>query len=362
MAAKKRVTIKEVAEEAGVSTQTVSRVINDRPDVASETRQRVQQVIDRLGYQPSHLARSLSQGRSCTIGVVGSGLEHYGPSRTLSGIEKEADKWGYSLLLSLIHQSGTNAGERLLRDMFSRHVDGIIWAQPEIGNNREWLQRENLPLSVPIVFLSMRSHPEVSVVAVDNRTGGRMATEHLLQQGRRRIGLITGPITWWEARQRQFGWRDALEGTGIPVDEGLMAEGDWTPASGERGLHRLLEQRPDIDAVFTCNDQMALGVLRAARQVGRRVPEDLAVVGFDDIPEAAYFYPPLSTVRQDMVEFGRRAVTELRRAVEARDEGRPMPPPKSVLLRPRLIVRESSVVSDLMEDLAARELSTTEPA
>lgn len=361
MTPKKRVTIKDVAHEAGVSTQTVSRVINNRPDVAFDTRRRVQAIIDRLGYQPSHLARSLSQGRSCTLGVVGSGLQHYGPSRTLSGIEKEADKWGYSLLLSLIHQSGTHAGEQLLRDMFSRHVDGIIWAQPEIGRNREWLERESLPLSVPIVFLSMRPHPDVAVVAVDNRTGGRVATDHLLQQGRRTIAIITGPLTWWEARERRLGWREALEGAGIRVDDDLIAEGDWRPASGKRGLHRLLEQRPNIDAVFACNDQMALGALQAARQMGRRVPDDLAVIGFDDIPEAAYFYPPLSTIRQDVVELGRRAVTELRRAVDARNEARAIPSPKSVLLLPQLIVRESSVVSEPLKAAVEQQLPTTQP-
>lgn len=360
MAAKKRVTIKEVAGEAGVSTQTVSRVINNRPDVASDTRRRVQQVIDRLGYQPSQLARSLSQGRSCTLGVVGSGLEHYGPSRTLSGIEKEADRWGYSLLLSLVHQSETHSVEQLLRDMVSRHVDGIIWAQPEIGKNRKWLQRENLPLSVPIVFLSMQAQPNLAVVAIDNRAGGQMATEHLLNQGRRHVGLITGPLDWWEARERHLGWQEALQGAGLAVEDNLVMEGDWSPASGERGLRRLLEQRPDVDAVFACNDQMALGVLRAARQMGRRVPDDLAVVGFDDIPEAAYFYPPLSTVRQDLVDFGCRAVTELRRAVDARDEGQPVPPPQSVLLRPQVIVRESSVISSAMESEAGRELTKTE--
>jgi LacI family transcriptional regulator len=361
MTARKRVTIKEVAHEAGVSTQTVSRVINNRPDVALETRRRVQAIIDRLGYQPSRLARSLSQGRSCILGVVGSGLQHYGPSRTLAGIEKEADKWGYSLLLSLIHQSGTHAGEQLLREMFSRHVDGIIWAQPEIGNNREWLQRESPSLSVPIVFLSMRSHPDVSVVAIDNRRGGRMATDHLLQQDRRHIAIITGPLTWWEARQRHLGWREALEGAGIPADVDLVAEGDWTPASGERGLRRLLEQRPDLDAVFVSNDQMALGVLQAAGQMGRRVPDDLAIVGFDDIPEAAYFYPPLSTVRQDVVELGRRAVTQLRRAVDARNEARAIPPPQSVLLSPQLIVRASSVVSEPLATAGAQELPHSQP-
>lgn len=342
MVVKKRVTIKQVAKEAGVSTQTVSRVINNRPYVAPETRQRVLQVIDKLGYRPSNIARSLIQGRSCTLGVVGYGLEYFGPSRTLSGIEQQANGLGYSLLLSLIRQPEKNDVEQVLRDMLSRYVDGIVWAVPEIGNNRDWTQQEIPQLSVPVVFLSMQPHSNLSVVAVNNRSGGRMATKHLLAQGYQNIGLITGPLTWWEARQRQLGWQDALEEAGITIENNLVVEGDWTAESGERGLHQLLEQHPDIDAVFVCNDQMALGAMQAARQMGVRIPEDLAVVGFDDIPESAYFYPPLSTVRQDMVELGRRAVRELGCMIEANQQGEVVVEPKAILLQPQLIIRGSS--------------------
>ena len=339
---KRRVTIKQVAKEAGVSTQTVSRVINHRPDVAPETRRRVLQVIDRLGYRPSNIARSLIQGRSYTLGVVGYGLEYFGPSRTLSGIERQANELGYSLLLSLIRQPEKNDVEQILRELLSRYVDGIVWAVPEIGNNRDWTQQEIAQLSVPIVFLSTQPHSNQSVVAVDNRSGGRMATQHLLDQGYQNIGLITGPLDWWEARQRHLGWQDALKE--VAVENNLVAKGDWAAESGERGLRQLLEQRPDIDAVFVCNDQMALGALQAARQMGVRVPEDLALVGFDDIPESAYFYPPLSTVRQDMVELGRRAVRELGRMIEASQQGKAVVAPKAILLQPQLIIRESSVV------------------
>lgn len=340
MTVKKRVTITQVAAEAGVSTQTVSRVINHHPNVAPETRRRVLQVIDRLGYQPSNIARSLIQGYSRTVGVVGYGLEYFGPSRTLSGIEQQANELGYSLLLSLMRHPEKNDVEQVLRDMLSRYVDGIIWAMPEIGNNRDWIQQGTPQLSVPIVFLSMEPQPNLSVVAVDNRSGGRMATEHLLDQGYRTIGLITGPLDWWEARQRRLGWQDALQEAGIEDD--LVVEGDWTAESGERGLRQLLKQRPDIDAVFVCNDQMALGALQAARQLGIRVPADLGLVGFDDIPESAYFYPPLSTVRQDMVELGRCAVRELGCIIEAHQQGRAVEP-KVILLQPKLIIRESSI-------------------
>jgi LacI family transcriptional regulator len=343
----KRVTINEIAEEAGVSTQTVSRVVNQRRDVAPETRQRVQQIIDRLGYQPSNIARSLVQGRSFTFGVVGWGLEYFGPSRALSGIEQDANELGYTLLLSMVRQPQRSDVEQILRELLSRQVDGIVWAVPEIGSNRAWIRRQIPRLPVPVVFLSMEPQPDLSVVAVDNRSGGRMATKHLLDHGHQNIGLITGPLAWWEARQRQFGWEDALKEAGITIENSLVVEGDWKAASGERGLRRLLEQRPDIDAVFVSNDQMALGGLQAARQMGLRVPEELAIVGFDDIPESVYFYPPLSTIRQDMVELGRSAVRELGRMIEATQQAEAVVEPKTIFLQPELVIRESSVHTGL---------------
>jgi LacI family transcriptional regulator len=342
---RKRVTIKQVAKAAGVSTQTVSRVINDRPDVAPATRKRVLNVIDQLGYQPSHIARSLIQGRSSTLGIVGCGLEYFGPSCTLSGIEQEASKLGYTVLLSLVRQPETNKVGRVLRELLSRYVDGIIWAVPDIGDNRAWVKRKSHRLSVPIVFLSMEPQPEQFIVAVDNYNGGLMATRHLITRGCQNIGLITGPLDWWEARQRKLGWRGALESVGLPRKDSFIAEGNWSATSGERGLNRLLTRHPEIDGVFACNDRMALGAFKAARQLGRRVPEDLAIVGFDDIPDAAYFYPPLSTVRQDMIELGRRAVRELGKVIEANLSGDP-PPPETLLLQPELIVRESSILPE----------------
>lgn len=347
MITNKRVTINEIAEEAGVSTQTVSRVVNQRRDVAPETRQRVQQIIDRLGYQPSNIARSLVQGRSFTFGVVGWGLEYFGPSRALSGIEQDANELGYTLLLSMVRQPQRSDVEQILRELLSRQVDGIVWAVPEIGSNRAWIRRQIPRLPVPVVFLSMEPQPDLSVVAVDNRSGGRMATKHLLDHGHQNIGLITGPLAWWEARQRQFGWEDALKEAGITIENSLVVEGDWKAASGERGLRRLLEQRPDIDAVFVSNDQMALGGLQAARQMGLRVPEELAIVGFDDIPESVYFYPPLSTIRQDMVELGRSAVRELGRMIEATQQAEAVVEPKTIFLQPELVIRESSVHTGL---------------
>jgi LacI family transcriptional regulator len=344
MTYKKKITIKHVAQEAGVSTQTVSRVINQRPDVAPETRQRVQKVIDRLGYQPSYVARSLIQGRSSTLGIVAYGLDYFGPSRTLSGIEQQANELGFSLLLSLMRHPdpGDQTPKQLLRDKLARHVDGIIWAVPHIGNNRDWIAQETPDLSVPIVFLTMESRPGLSIVAIDNRGGGRMATEHLIAQGCRKIGHVTGPLDWWEARQRQLGWQDALESAGLMTTRDMVAFGDWSAESGMRGLTRLLKQQPDIEAVFFGNDQMALGGLQAARKMGRRIPEDLAIIGFDDIPESAYFYPPLSTMRQNIFELGSQAVRELNRRIEARQQKDDSVEPRTCLLQPQLVIREST--------------------
>jgi LacI family transcriptional regulator len=340
-----RTTMADVAHAAGVSKTTVSRVLAGQTKYVREgTRQRVLKAIDELGYHPSSVARSLISKRSFTLGAVGYGLEYFGPSCTLAGVEREASKLGYTILLNLIRRPETNNVEQLLGEMMSRYVDGIIWAVPEIGGNRVWLKHKIHRLSVPIVFLSMEPQSDQFVVAIDNYSGGLMATRHLIARGCRNIGLITGPLDWWEARQRKLGWQEALKGVGLPRKDSFITEGNWSAASGERGLSQLLARHLEIDGVFACNDRMALGALKAARQLGRRVPEDLAIVGFDDIPDAAYFYPPLSTVRQDMVKLGRRAVRELGKVIEANRSG-DSSAPKTVLLQPELIVRESSTLN-----------------
>src|SRR3989304_4575954 len=217
MATRRRITITQGAHAAGVSTQTVSRVINDRPDVAPDTRLRVQRVIAQLGYRPSAIARTLIHQRSHTLGVVATGLEFYGPSRTLVGIEKQTRALGYSLLLDLLHHPETKDVERIINRLLSLHVDGIIWEVPETGKTRACPQGKTLPLLVPIVFLSMEPRPGLVVVSIDNRRGGRLATEHLIAHGYRHIGIITGPLDWWESRQRQLGWREGLEAAGVPA-------------------------------------------------------------------------------------------------------------------------------------------------
>ena len=343
MASKSRqITISQVAKEAGVSSQTVSRVINNRQEITPETRQHVQEVIKRLGYQPNAIARSLSLRRSHTLGVVTSGLEYYGPSHILIGVEQGANQEGLSILLNLIHQPENENIGSIVNGLISRQVEGIIWAVPQIGNNRSWFQEVIPQLTIPVVFLSTQPGGDLNVVEIDNRSGAYMATEHLLKKGYRKIGLITGPLTWWAASERLRGWQDALTTAGISFSESQIVEGNWSAESGEQGLHVLLAKFPDVQAVFASNDQMALGLMQAARSLGKRIPEDLAVVGFDDIPESAFYYPPLTTVRQGLYELGQAAVKTFMKLRQSEQRDEPIPTAQTVWLQPQLIVRESA--------------------
>lgn len=336
-------TIEQVARSAGVSRQTVSRVVNNHPSVAPNTRLRVQRVIGRMGYQPNVLARSLVHRRSHTLGVVATGLEYYGPSTTLIGIEERATELGYSIVLSLVHRPQVHDVAQVLNGLLSRQVDGVIWAVPEIGENRTWLQQRTPSLPVPVVFLSMHRAEALPVVSVENYAGAQMAVEHLLAQGYRKIGLITGPLDWWEARERKRGWEDSLRDGGLPIEGRAVFEGDWSASSGERGYEELAVRYPDMDALFACNDQMALGVLQACYRKGRRVPDELGLVGFDDIPESAYFWPPLTTVRQELRALGGRGVEKVSQMIAAIRGEAPSASQEEAWLMPRLVVRGSAV-------------------
>jgi DNA-binding LacI/PurR family transcriptional regulator len=342
MNGKKRVPIRQVAEEAGVSIQTVSRVTNSHPDVAPETRKRVLEVVERLGYQPSRIARAM-RGHSRTIGVIGYGLEYFGTSRTLSGIELRSSELAFTFILSLVRQPESYDADRILNDMLSRHVDGLIWAIPEIGENMTQIKGKAPDLPVPIIFTDAKPTEAIHVVENDNLAGGGMAVQHLLAQGCQNVGLITGPLRWRSASQRKQGWLDALGSAGLPANDSLVAEGDWTAASGAAGLQQLLAVHPEIDAIFVSNDQMALGSIQTTRRMNLRVPEDLAIIGYDDIPESEFFCPPLSSMRQPMLDLGCKAVDELVYLIECWQTDKIIEP-QAVTLMPELVVRESSAL------------------
>jgi LacI family transcriptional regulator len=341
----RRLTIREVAAAAGVSAQTVSRVINNRPDVAPETSERVRQVIRETGYAPNMLARGLTQGRSHVLAVVAYGLDYFGPSFVLSAIERRAAERGYAVMLNLLLDPDAAKVDHLLNGLSARQVDGIIWAIPEVGDNRDLLRSRVAELSVPVILVGgMTGEPFLPSVTIDNAAIGRLATEHLLAGGSRKLGIITGPQTWWEARRRRAGWAHVLGEHGLRPEDCEIYEGDWTVSSGVAAFTAMRSTCPEIDAIFAGNDQMALGVLHAAHSLGLRVPDDLAVVGVDNIAESSHFWPPLTTVDQPLGRAGELAVEAIDELISASDRVRRAVEiaPETTLLEPRLIVREST--------------------
>jgi LacI family transcriptional regulator len=336
------VTIVDVAKRAHVfDWHRFQRIDGEKRPVSLATRERVLRAVEELGYRPNLLARSLVNRSSKTLGVVAYGLEYYGPSRTLVGIEQQAAALGYSVLLDLLHRPDGQDVDAVLAELTARRVDGVIWAVHEVGDNHVWIDEARLRSLPPMIFLTMEQRPGATIVATDNRVGARLATQHLIDVRRRTVGILTGPTSWWEARERVTGWRSTLEAAGLEASSSLVAEAEWTAASGVAALKALLARRPDVDAIFACNDQMALGALHCCLASGRRVPDELAIVGFDNTPESAFFWPPLTTVRQHLAELGRVAVNELHRQIEARQQGA-LPAPTTHLLQPELIVRASS--------------------
>ena len=342
MAEKNKTTIYDVAEKAGVSRQTVSRVLNNRQDVSDETRKRVKEVMAELSYHPSAIAQSLSRQKSYLFGVVTAGLRYIGPSRTLSGITSKAEELGYGLLLKELASFSSNNVKPLLHWFKSHQVDGIIWAAPEIEDNRYWIKDILPEIEIPIIFLTMEEQKEVSIVTTDNFNGAKTATQYLIDLGRKHIGHIAGPLEWWEARQRKMGWETALSEAGYKISDQMWTQGNWSSKSGKTAFAELSAKYPEMDAVFVGNDQMALSVLTSSREIGMKIPQDLAVVGFDGIADSEFYCPPLTTVSQNQDELGRVAVAELASQIEQKIEENIIVEPKYITIQPELIIRQSS--------------------
>ena len=321
----------------GVSTQTVSRVINKRPDVSPATRAAVEAAIAATGFQPSAVARSLVQRRSQTLGVIVAGLRYFGVAQTLNGITEESQGAGYGVLLREVDTTDTFDIVPVIDFLIAHRVEGIIFAAPQLGQNIAAVRAQLPAGSPPIVFLKSEPTPDFSTIGIDNFGGARKATRHLLALGRRRIGHLAGPLPWREAEDRRAGWAAALEEAGVAP--GPQVEGNWSAASGVTGFDRLADMAPDMDGLFVGNDQMALGVLRAARLRGIVVPDDLAVVGFDGLDEGAEFTPSLTTVVQPLRELGELAVREMLAATRRDDEQVRI---RSQTLTTELVIRESA--------------------
>jgi DNA-binding LacI/PurR family transcriptional regulator len=339
----KKVTIKDVAKIAGVSAQTVSRVVNNHPDVSDQTRTKIQKIVKDLGYSPNIIARSLIQGKTNTIGVVGFRLDYFGSNSILTAIERKAGKLGFSLLLTLINDLDESKIDPVLNQLLSRQVDGLIWTLPWLKDTHNSISEKTKNLSVPVVLLNRTSFSGDTVVCLDNRHGARLATRHLLDNGYEQVGIITGPINWWEAEERYAGWCEEMGFSGsCPQAKKLTARGDWTPQSGENALCELIKKSPALDAVFVSNDQMSLGVYRAAGKLGLRVPDDLGVVGFDNIPETPFFSPPLTSIDQHSRDLGGMAVRQIVEQIKNPQRGTEEELASS-WVKPELIVRESSI-------------------
>jgi len=302
----------EVARAAGVSQKTVSRVVNGEPHVSPEVRDRVLRAVKELDYRPNNAARALLLGRYRRIGVVSLGSALYGPSALLVALERAMQRAGYSFAVAgtLEGQSVSVAVEALLE----QGVDGIVLSEP-IDDGTP------LRIGADVPVVSLGEGLEVTggtsaVVGADGVAAARIATEHLLALGHRTVWHIPGPQNWWAARDRLRGWREALAAAGAP-EPPLPLEGDWSPASGY-AAGRQLAELSDVTAVFAANDDMALGALRAFAEAGLSVPGDVSVVGYDDIPAAAYLSPPLTTVRQNFPAVADRAVDVLIALIEGR--------------------------------------------
>jgi len=323
-----------VAARAGVSRQTVSRVINNKDEVSPETRARVLTAIEELGYRPNAIARSMVAGRTCTLGCISPNLTDYTFASMIESAQAEARTRGYFILTG---SAPTEADvEPLLEEMLLRRVDGLMVINPHADDRYRYF----LPLigkGMAVVYLKNTPRDEpVSSVRCDNREGGYQATRYLIDLGHAAIVTLVGPYNEEDAFDRLAGYYQALVQAGLDFDPALAASGDWSATSGYQATQRLLEAGRPFSAIFAQNDRMAVGAIRALREAGRRVPDDVSVIGFDDIPLASYFDPPLTTLRQPMEESGQRAVRLLIETIQNPDR-----PPEQVLTHARLIERAS---------------------
>jgi DNA-binding LacI/PurR family transcriptional regulator len=307
----------DVARLAGVSHQTVSRVVNGSPHVSEPTRAKVMAAMEQLGYRRNGVARALAMRRSGTLGVITFDTVRYGPVSTLYSIEQAASTVGLGVSIAVAERAASDEVVRALARLQDQSVEGIVAIAPQ-HDAVEALSTElrGLPAvlvggvhgggSGSIAAGDERARPFQPAVGIDQRGGAAAATRHLLELGHRTVHHLAGPRGWLDAEWRTEGWRATLAEAGCP--EPAPVAGDWSAGSGYAAMRELLAADPGLTAVFAANDPMALGALRALDEAGRRVPDDVSVVGFDDVPEAEYFQPSLTTVRQHFADAGRRAV------------------------------------------------------
>jgi DNA-binding LacI/PurR family transcriptional regulator len=329
--AARRSVMRDVALLAGVSHQTVSRVLNGHTSVRPETRSRVLEAMEALNYRRNLAARTLVTRRSHTLGLIAFETTLFGPASMLYGIEQAARAQGYFVSVASVRTLERKVVLEAIDRLRDQSVDGIVAIAPK---NTVAQALGQVPAGLAVVSVGGADDESVPTVRIDNTAGAAAATRHLLELGHATVHHIAGPRDWPEARERTEGWRDTLYAAGAVVP--AVRQGDWSARSGYSAALTLAGDR-DVTAVFCSNDQMALGALRALQEAGRAVPDDVSVVGFDDSPESAYLLPPLTTVRQDFVQLGRRGIDVLvaQLATGARAG-------QQIVLNPELVTRAST--------------------
>lgn len=321
----------DVAQLAGVSHQTVSRVVNGLANVRSITRERVQAAMDQLGYIPNLAARTLVTGRSRTIGVICFETTLYGPAAALLGLEQAAREAGYSVAMVSVETFDRQRVAEAVAHLCQNMVAGIIVISPQANLDDAFAA---LPPQLPTVAMWGPLHSTIATVAIDESAGAARAVSYLLSLGHRTVWHIAGPAGRIGADERLRGWHETLLAAGVEPPPPIR--GDWSSRSGY-AAGQVLARELTTTGIFVANDQMALGVLRAFHEAGRNVPHDISVVGFDDIPEAAYFLPPLTTIRQDFTALGRESVALLMAHGAAGTR-----PPARLTLPTELVIRTST--------------------
>lgn len=327
-----RPTIRDVARQAGVSHQTVSRVINGKVDVLPETRMLVEDAITKMGYRPSAIARSMARGQSHTLACISPNLTDFTFASLIEGAEVEARQHKYFMLSS--SASDPEAFKELVDELVGhRRVDGLIIINPYADQRYEYIPRD-----FPLVFVGASSHEKnIGSVSLDDERVAYEATQHLINLGHKNIAMVTGPMEEDCSQDRTEGYRRALKEAGIPFRDSMVIEGDWSATSGQDALLALNKQGDVPSAIFAQNDRMAMGVLKAARDLNILVPAQLAVIGVDDMPLSSYFDPPLTTMRQDIPLIGQMATRMLLDIINNET-----PSAQIVKLPAQLVIREST--------------------
>lgn len=332
MPARSGITIRDVAALAGVSHQTVSRVINGSQHVSPETRRKVDAAISQLDFRPNAIARFMASGHTRTLACISPNLTDYTFARIIEGADTEARQSGYFVISASAEDEGSFS--TLLDELVAtRRTEGLMVINPYVDQRFTLL-----PQNFPLVFLGTKARDQrADAVHLDDFNAGRFATQHLLELGHTDIVTLTGPIQEDCASDRLAGYQQALLDWGLRPQEDLIKTGDWSATTGYESILQLLEEKISFSAIFAQNDRIAIGAIRRLYEAGLSIPNDVSIIGFDDIPLSAYFNPALTTMRQDLFEIGRMAVRRLMERIQ-----NPFQPVKQLQLSAELIIRSST--------------------